>query len=349
MQALVSFFVLSLLAGCSWAQDSCATTPFDPTCAKYTPPDSLILNYTANLCEDMPGMTACYVNQLCTTKDSYIRNDKYCAPFSVYVDVCTTMRGMTDCSLFNSMCPNTSSLIEACYIPTLTLPSSSTVKNLSLTICSDPQMNMEPCSECNPQSISCNYFKMYSDLCISMPKMAQCAAWSTMCKDIPKWPLCSNVSPNNVIPTMRMYFHNSIVDYILFESWVPTTNASYVISWFAIFVFTVLYEVIKLVRTRLERKWADKLSEDYVNVNSSSKYAFLAGEAPFRPKIDFMRAFIHMIEVAWGFLVMLVVMTYNIGLCMAVLAGSFVGMLFIGSFEKRINVYFTYDPVRKDV
>jgi len=328
---LVACFVLGVLAGCILAQqDACATTPFDKSCATYTPSKTLIENYTTSLCNDMPGMTACYVNQLCNDAQFQLESDKYCYPFSVYTDICISMKGMPDCSLYGSMCPNTSSLIQECYIPTLTLPSSSIAKNLSLTICAG--MNMDACSQCSPSSTSCNYFQMYSDLCISMPNMPECAAWSTMCKDIPHWPLCSNVSPNKVIPVMRMYFHTGIVDYVLFKEWVPTTNASYALSWIAIFVFTVLYEVIKLIRTRLEKKWSDKLNEEYSGLVNSTRFTFLAGEAPFRPKVDFMRATIHALEVAWGFLVMLVVMTFNVGLCMAVLAGSFVGMLFIGRF-----------------
>jgi len=134
---------------------------------------------------------------------------------------------------------------------------------------------------------------------------------------------------------MRMYFHMGITDYVLFKSWVPNTTLTYIGTWVAIFLFTIVFEVMKLFRTRWEKKWADQLTEEYTNISINSNSIF-AGEAPFRTKIDFARATLHLIEVGWGFLVMLVVMTYNIGLFVAVLAGAFFGMLLIGRFVQYI-------------
>ncbi len=36
----------------------------------------------------------------------------------------------------------------------------------------------------------CDLLQVYSDLCVSMPEMKQCASWQTMCSVIPDWPLC---------------------------------------------------------------------------------------------------------------------------------------------------------------
>jgi len=162
-----------------------------------------------------------------------------------------------------------------------------------------------------------------------MPDMSECEAWQEMCAPIQDWSLCSAQSGNN-IPPMRMYFHWGIMDYVLLQAWVPNSSLTYAATWIAVFVITVLFEVLKLVRTRYERRWTEELNE-YVSVNSDNVQG-----PPFRFQADFMRAILHTIEVGWGFLVMLVVMTYNVGLFIAVLAGSFIGMLFVGRFVQYV-------------
>jgi len=129
---------------------------------------------------------------------------------------------------------------------------------------------------------------------------------------------------------MRMYFHWSFLDYVLFQKWVPNSTGTYTATWIAVLVFTIFFEVLKLMRTRYEKKWA---AQEYTSINSTG---LMDGEAPFRAKIDISRAFLHTIEVGWGFLVMLIVMTYNVGLFLAVLAGSFIGMLLVGRFVQYV-------------
>jgi len=128
------------------------------------------------------------------------------------------------------------------------------------------------------------------------------------------------------LPLILFYFHWSISDYVLLRSWVPYDTATYAMTWLAVWLLSVLFEVIKLIRTRYEKKW------------SQPEYSTLNGEAenPFRPKVEFLRALIHTTEVAWGFIVMLVVMTFNFGLFLAVLAGAFVGMLLVGRFVQYV-------------
>lgn len=324
---------LILFATYSLAQDPCVINPTNTTCANYQPDPNLITGYTASMCNgmmaDMPG---CTVYRLC---QAHSYSGDYCQPYSIYQDVCMQMPMMKNCSMYRTMCV-TGSLVKICSTPTLDLPAENVIKANISDICSE--MNMQPCADCTSTACS-DPLTVYSELCLSMPDMPQCGPWNTLCKQIPDWTLCTYDSSSsdghtNKIPPMRMYFHLSYMDYVLLQNWVPDTTTTYTLTWLAVFAFTLFFEVLKLMRSRYEKRWSDQVNE-YSLVNSSGGN-LLMGEAKFRPRVDFARAFLHTLEVAWGFLVMLVVMTYNVGLFLAVLAGSFLGMLFVGRFVQYV-------------
>ena len=50
------------------------------------------------------------------------------------------------------------------------------------------------------------------------------------CALVPQWPICSGASPDQP-PIMRMYFHQSVKDYILFQFAVPQTVGTASVSW----------------------------------------------------------------------------------------------------------------------
>lgn len=165
---------------------------------------------------------------------------------------------------------------------------------------------------------------------------------------------------------MRMYFHTGYKDYVLFQGWVPRTtgmrmkfafvyfilryccydhnavlhsysppcSGQYVGTWFAVFFFGILFEVFKLMRSYLEKKWRrefykndERLINEHGHHNKHSTFS-----VPFVWSIDFTRACLQFIEVGWGFLIMLVAMTYNLGLFLAVCSGAFMGSLLFGRF-----------------
>jgi copper transporter 1 len=132
-----------------------------------------------------------------------------------------------------------------------------------------------------------------------------------------------------------MYFHTGIKDYVLFKQWVPTSDGYYVGTWIAVFLFGVFYEALKVLRTRLEKKWQAQFE-----AQSESQYllnpSFFAPQQPFRLSVDLMRGIMHTVEVGWGLLIMLVAMTYNVGLFFGVLAGAFVGSVALGRFTHYV-------------
>lgn len=82
--------------------------------------------------------------------------------------------------------------------------------------------------------------------------------------------LCSYGKSGSKVPQMRMYFHWSFMDYVLFQNWVPDSSGkwfinlfllmnavgTYAATWIAVFVFAIAFEVLKIIRIRCEKKWA---------------------------------------------------------------------------------------------
>ena len=64
---------------------------------------------------------------------------------------------------------------------------------------------------------------------------------------------------DNFGPTMKMYFHWGYKDYILFESWVPTTGWSY--FWACVFCFFlgICYETTLAIHASFEEYWLNGL------------------------------------------------------------------------------------------
>jgi len=271
------------------------------------------------------------VNNICM--NSKYKDGMYCrSRFSVYKELCTDMPGMANCTSYKSMCMTNQSFVQECNAPALPLPSSADTLTEINSICST--MSMAACSKCSStqfaMGLPCEVLQVYSDLCVNMPNMQECAKWQAICNLVPDWPICK--AGTTLGPIMRMYFHTDYWDYVLFEQWVPSTSGYYAGTWFLVMLFAVLFEFFKLYRTNMERKWAIKIDPEEsqsLTLNGGS-FSF----PHFRPQVDFARAILHFVEVAWGLLIMLVVMTFNLGLFFAVCVGGFFGMLFVGRFLK---------------
>eukprot|EP01112_Ceratiomyxa_fruticulosa_P021110 TRINITY_DN734_c0_g1_i1.p1 TRINITY_DN734_c0_g1~~TRINITY_DN734_c0_g1_i1.p1 ORF type:complete len:377 (-),score=56.90 TRINITY_DN734_c0_g1_i1:117-1247(-) len=358
---LASFFVFVLINPIfADLNDTCVVQPFPPTCKSYTLPSNEIASNIKMLCNEMTGnMAGCTINNVCTNTAS-LKYDKYCNSFSVYKDICTDMP-MMGCGDYTSMCQN-GSVVEQCSTATLTLPDSKTVlPGLINSMCS--QMSMPPCSKCVTlsetlslnfpefedrlseeigQMMSCDMLTVYSTLCLSMPTMSECAAWNTMCTEIPSWPLCTTKGPNplpGAVP-MVMYFHMGILDYILLESWVPRTTGQYIGALFGVFLAQIFHELLKLVRKKSETHWQ---RSNYGNPINEEETPILGDKEkkevipPFNIVIDVTRALLQALEVAWGLLMMLIAMSFNVGLFIAIFVGSFVGTLIIGRYLYSFN------------
>ncbi|KAJ3374452.1 hypothetical protein GGF31_007230 [Allomyces arbusculus] len=217
--------------------------------------------------------------------------------------------------------------------------------------------NMEGCDKCtNPASslsvplaqlASCDSFAVYVAMCKAMPDMTMCnVPWKRMCqanptatKDnfpqicpasafdgsavpttSPSTPSTSSSSPSTSldeggdldIPPMRMYFHQDTHDLLLFRSWVTRTAGSYAAASVGVFLVTVAYYALQAV---VRGVVTPRLSASLAAATPGIKRELLVAA----------RALVATTEIAFSFLLMLVVMTFNWGWCAMVLLGAFVG------------------------
>ena len=119
----------------------------------------------------------------------------------------------------------------------------------------------------------------------------------------------------------------------------------------------ILYEGLKTVRSILEERWnAEGKEGKHMGENGGSIQDLAGSEeeeinhhhhggrmkwkfewVPFRWWVDIPRAFIIFVEVGAGLILMLVAMTFNVGLFLAVCCGAFCGSLIFG----RLSAKFT--------
>ena len=66
-------------------------------------------------------------------------------------------------------------------------------------------MPMDACKQCfhtraamPNMALHCDQLSVYSQLCLVMPDMSECASWSDLCKIIPDWPICPKGAGNTV-------------------------------------------------------------------------------------------------------------------------------------------------------
>jgi copper transporter 1 len=355
---LLALVCCAMLLSCSgWlaqaqeaADDDCIYSPSNVSCTNYTMPSAMVQQGINGNCKMMPNMVGCTVERICTAPDASraVTRSPYCAEFSVLKNLCVDMPGMSPCKNYTSMCSNVSVVAE-CRARSLPAPKSMALSNIVEKMCND--MYMEPCGKCKKQGmmLQCDLLQVYSDLCLSM-WMEGCEDWENMCKVIPDWPLCA-ASPGEEVPVMRMYFHNSLLDYVLFKEWVPRNWWQYTLTIIAIIVLGMFYELLKVLRSIWEgymskRKEAEILGDDQHGMHNGLSDSDLGHEHRHRSrsgsvwnfikgwdwKVEIPRACMAFVETLIGLVLMLVAMTFNVGLFLAVCAGAFFGSLIFGRF-----------------
>jgi copper transporter 1 len=217
-------------------------------------------------------------------------------------------------------------------------------------------MNMEQCGQCTKGKCD-DPLKTLSDMCLMMD-MPHCRNWRKMCDGINQndqfKAICgSNDGPSgDDMPYMRMYFHSGMVDYVLFKEWVPRSSWQYALTWiFVMFIvmFGVFlkscrnhYDQVQMQKSALEsiEKSEDhpliaKLSISKKQVDRNLLRAVFPKREHFKP--NFIRSLFVLPIVTIDFSVMLIAMTFNIGLFIAVLVGYTIGTLLFGHGLNNID------------
>jgi len=295
----------------------CLSTPWDPSCKDFTLSDSDSNKFINYMCIDM-YMAGCTIRNICNDAKYQNLYPSFCNPFSIYKEMCLDMPRMNDCDTFLKMCPSNTSITQ-CNITTLpNLLSTRTYNDLIKSICTT--MDMDGCSDCLNKS--CDKLTVFSNLCLQMD-MKQCSSWHGLCSNVPKWPICSE--GNSLIPSMKMYFHTGINEYFFLQQWVPQNDGQYVLALILTFIASVGYEFLKLWRNRIGKNYQREKSFSPINEHPNAR----AGKISYVLK----SSTVYFVEITVGFLVMLLIMTYNVSLCITIVVGRYIGAIICGMID----------------
>jgi len=140
---------------------------------------------------------------------------------------------------------------------------------------------------------------------------------------------------------MKMYFHMDYVgELVLFKGWKIHNVGTLVSSMIGVFLFAILYEALKFTRQWLAEYAATKQMSRFGDMEAKTgltrKANAYVGTTPFS-FWHILQTFLHMLQTFLSYLLMLVFMTYNGYLCIAVILGAGVGYFAFG-WRTKIQV-----------
>lgn len=133
-----------------------------------------------------------------------------------------------------------------------------------------------------------------------------------------------------------MVFHSSVCQEILFSGWMSTNGLELFGSAVAIFFAGVLYEGLKYFREALHARASTVTADSRVNITKSecANNGPCGGPAVVKYSImssgHIIQTLLHFVQSTASYTLMLVFMTYNIWLCIALVLGLAVGYFFFG-------------------
>lgn len=147
---------------------------------------------------------------------------------------------------------------------------------------------------------------------------------------------------------MNMLWNTQIIDTcIVFPGWQITSNAVFVFSFFTIVALGVLYEWLRVVQKRLDVNIATRMVAETPSLSGRSSphredeslmgrgVAKRKGKTVVPPIPRILRALLYGANVFLSFFLMLVFMTYNAYLILAVVVGAAFGYYI---FESEMDV-----------
>ena len=327
---------------------SCVATPWLPSCASYMYPNAT--SDVAALCMMMPRMSGCSVRRQCAAS---VRGaaGKPCADFSLLGDVCVEMGGMDKCANYDKLCAANSTVAECSANPPIAhLPTTKNAEAGAKAICK-MMPGMSACSQCGASSCDDPLLALGA-LCQSMPSMAGCktSGWEAMCAAddagaaLPAY--CGSAGGGDDPPEMRMYFHTGLVDYVLWESAVPRTPAAYALACAAIVVAGVVAVMLRGARTLVEQRWVRAAATGGATAPADGALYYSGGGGggadkggvPSLARRNAARAGLVAASTTLEYALMLVAMTFNVGLYAAVVGGFALGTLLFGHWGRDSRV-----------
>ncbi|KAF2135847.1 uncharacterized protein K452DRAFT_238608 [Aplosporella prunicola CBS 121167] len=162
---------------------------------------------------------------------------------------------------------------------------------------------------------------------------------------------------------MRMTFFDSPFTSLFSNQWTPKNKGTYAGTCIFLIVLAVAYRLLLVGKQKLEERWlnqainrryvvvADRQPEsERIEKDPDSKDAVLSangveehvkmvrakacGAQPWRFSVDLPRAALVTVQVGVGYLLMLSVMTLNVGYFLSVLGGTFLGEVILGRYNQ---------------
>ncbi|KAK9480287.1 Ctr copper transporter family-domain-containing protein [Lipomyces japonicus] len=167
----------------------------------------------------------------------------------------------------------------------------------------------------------------------------------------------SSSSSSSSMDMMTMVFHTSTNDPLFASGWTPSSTGKYAGTCIFLIVLAVTYRLTHVIKHRTERYLISRAThiaisshihtvdddgaiEKYTASTSSISKPLSFGDArPWRVSIDFPMAAIQVILAGTSYLLMLAVMTFNVGYFLSVLGGIFLGELVLGRFAGSVNAH----------
>uniref|UniRef100_A0A1B6F2E9 Copper transport protein n=1 Tax=Cuerna arida TaxID=1464854 RepID=A0A1B6F2E9_9HEMI len=132
---------------------------------------------------------------------------------------------------------------------------------------------------------------------------------------------------------MMMTFHFGYNETILFEFWKISSVGGLIGSMFGIFFMAALYEGLKYYREYLFWKTYNSLQYRSVEVPTNKNTAPEDNSVVQPTMLSINHAFqtlLHIIQIVVSYFLMLIFMTYNVWLCVAVALGAATGYFLFG-------------------
>ncbi|KKY38736.1 putative low affinity copper transporter [Diaporthe ampelina] len=166
---------------------------------------------------------------------------------------------------------------------------------------------------------------------------------------------------SSMMATMMVAFHNDIATTLYSEMWTPSSAGTYAATCIFIIMLAAIFRSLFALKAIQEGRWLDQeLNRRYVVVNgrrtlpddlarnSLKDNMMLSANGveeevmvvkkkhsharPWRFSVDPIRAVIDTVIAGVGYLLMLAVMTMNLGYFLSVLGGTFLGSLAAGRY-----------------
>lgn len=132
---------------------------------------------------------------------------------------------------------------------------------------------------------------------------------------------------------MKMWFHTGTTETVLFESWTFTTIGGLIASMVGIFFMAALYEYLKYYREFLFWRTYNDLRYRSVSGPADKVPGSEENQIVQPSMFSWMHALqtlLHVVQMVLSYFLMLIFMTYNVWLCLAMVVGTAVTYFLFG-------------------